>query len=335
MSRRIERRDFITLLGGAAAWPLAARAQQAERMRRIGVLMNVAGNDPHGRFAAFQQALQQLGWSDGRNVRIDTRWGENDVERERRYAAELVALAPDVIVASGTVSVAALQNVTRTLPIVFVGVSDPVGAGFVDSLARPSGNTTGFLLFEYSLSGKWAELLKQIAPRVTRAAVLRDSTNPAGIAQFGAIRATASLLGVDVSPINVRAGEIERADEIERAVAAFARSANGGLIVTPSASESGHHDLIITLAARHKLPAVYAFQFNVTGGGLVAYGPDLVDQYRRAAGYVDRILKGEKPADLPVQAPTKYELVINLKTAKALGLDVPPTLLARADEVFE
>src|SRR5262249_39754374 len=292
MIETMKRRAFISLLGGAAAaWPLAARAQQPQQVRRIGVLMNVAGDDPHGRLAAFQEALQQLGWSDGRNVRIDTRWGENDVERERRYAAELIALAPDVILASGTLSVAALQNVTRTLPIVFVGVSDPVGAGFVDSLARPSGNTTGFLLFEYSLSGKWVELLKQIVPRVIRAAVLRDSTNPAGIAQFGAIRATASLLGVDVTPINVgRASEIEHAGEIERAVAAFARSPNGGLIVTPSASESGHHDLIITLAARHKLPAVYAFQFNVTGGGLVAYGPDLIDQYRRAAGYVDRIL---------------------------------------------
>jgi ABC-type uncharacterized transport system substrate-binding protein len=330
------RREFITLLGGAVACPLAARAQQPAGMRRIGVLMNVAADDPHDRFAAFRQSLQQLGWSDGYNVRIDTRWGENDVERERRFAAELVTLAPDVILASGTVSVAALQHVTRSLPIVFVGVSDPVGAGFVNSLARPGGNTTGFLLFEYSLSGKWVELLKQIVPRVTRAAVLRDSSNPAGIAQFGAIRTAAASLGVDVSPINVRrAGEIERADEIERAVAAFARSANGGLIVTPSASESGHHDLIITLAAQHKLPAVYAFRFNVTGGGLICYGPDPIDQYRRAAGYVDRILKGEKPADLPVQTPTKYELLINLKTAKALGLDVPPSLLARADEVIE
>ena len=329
----MKRREFINLLGGAAfAWPLAARAQQPEQMRRIGVLMNVAPDDPQGQagVAAFQQVLQQLGWSDGGNVRIDTRWSENDVDLDRKYAAELVALAPDVILASGTLSVAALQHVTRTLPIVFVGVSDPVGAGLVDSLARPGGDVTGFMLFEYSLSGKWLELLKEIAPRLTRAAVLRDAANPAGIAQFGAIRATASSLGVDVSPINVR-----DAGEIERAVAAFARSANGGLIVTPSASVSSHHDLIIALAARHKLPAVYAFRFDATGGGLISYGPDRVDQYRQAAGYVDRILKGAKPADLPVQAPTKFELTINLKTAKALGLTIPTALLATADEVIQ
>jgi putative ABC transport system substrate-binding protein len=329
----VRRREFITLLGGmAAAWPLAARAQQADRVRRIGVLMNVAADDPQGQagVAAFQQVLQQFGWSDGRNVRIDTRWGENDVDRDRRYAAELVALAPDVILASGTLSVAALQKATRTLPIVFVGVSDPVGAGFVDTLARPGGNTTGFMIFEYSLSGKWLELLKQIAPRLTRAAVLRDSANPAGIAQFGAIQAVAQSLGVELRPVDTR-----DAGEIERAVAAFARSADGGLIVTPSASVSVHHDLIITLAVRHKLPAVYSSRDNVTGGGLISYGPNIVDQFRRAAAYVDRILKGEKPADLPVQAPTKYELIINLKTAKALDLDVPPTLLARADEVIE
>ena len=329
----MRRRDFITLLSGAAAaWPLDASAQQPDRVRRVGVLMNVAADDAQGqgRVAAFQQVLQQLGWSDRRNMRIDTRWGRNDVDRDRGYAAELVALGPDVILASGTLSVAALQRVTRSVPIVFVEVSDPVGAGFVDTLARPGGNTTGFMLFEYSLSGKWLELLKQIAPRVTRAAVLRDSANPAGIAQFGAIRSTASSLEVDVSPINVR-----DAGEIERAVAAFARTANGGMIVAPSASVSVHRDLIITLAARYKLPAAYAFHLDVTDGGLISYGPDRVDEYRRAAGYVDRILKGEKPADLPVQAPTKYELVINLKTAKVLGLTVPQTLQASADEVIE
>jgi putative ABC transport system substrate-binding protein len=271
-----------------------------------------------------------MGWSDGQNVRFDIRWGVNDVDLDRRYAAELVALAPDVVLAAGTLSVAALQRVTRTLPIVFVGVSDPVGAGLVDTLARPGSNVTGFMLFEYSSSGKWLELLKQIAPRLTRAAVLRDSANPAGIAQFGAIQAAASSLGVYVSPINVR-----NAGEIEHAVGAFAGSANGGLIVTPGASDSVYHHLIIALAAQHKLPAVFAFRFDVTSGGLISYGVNHVDQFRRAAGYVDRILKGEKPADLPVQAPTKYELVINLKTAKALGLTVPPSLLATADEVIE
>jgi putative ABC transport system substrate-binding protein len=329
----MRRREFITLLGGAAAtWPLAARAQQSERMRRVGVLMNRTTDDPAGQasVAAFQKSLQQLGWSDGRNVRFDIRWGANDDERDRRDAAELVGLAPDVILAGGTLGVAALQRVARSLPIVFVGVTDPVGAGLVDTLARPGGNVTGFMLFEYSSSGKWLELLKQIAPRLTRAAVLRDSTNPAGIAQFGAIQAAAQSLGVEVSPVSVR-----DAGEIERAVAAFARSANGGLIVTGSASASVHHDLIVTLAAKYKLPAIYSNRYLVTGGGLISYGVDLVDQYRNAASYVDRILKGEKPADLPVQAPTKYELVINVKTAKALGIDVPTTLLARADEVIE
>ena len=329
----MRRREVITLIGGAAAaWPLAARAQQPEQMRRIGVLMNRAADDPEGQasVAAFQQALQQLGWSDGRNVRIDIRWSHNDVDLDRKYAAELIALAPDILLAAGTLSVTALQRVTHTLPIVFVGVSDPVGAGVVDSLARPGGNVTGFMIFEYSMSGKWLELLKQIAPSVTRAAVLRDAVNPAGIAQFGAIQATAQSLGVEVNPVSIR-----DAGEIERAVAAFAHSANGGLIVTPSAGTSVHQDLIIALAARHKLPAVYAFRANVTGGGLISYGPDLVGQYRPAAGYVDRILKGEKPADLPVQAPTKFELVVNLKTAKALGLDVPTAVLARADQVIE
>jgi putative tryptophan/tyrosine transport system substrate-binding protein len=329
----MRRRDFITILGGAAAaWPLSAPAQQSEPMRRIGVLMNMAADDPQGQaqLAAFRQVLQQLGWSDGGNVRIDTRWSANDVELDRKYAAELIALTPDVILAAGTLSVAALQHVTRTLPIVFVQVSDPVGAGLVDTLARPGGNITGFMLFEYSMSGKWLELLKEIAPRVTRAAVLRDSANPAGIGQFGAIQATAQSLGVELSPVSIR-----DAGEIERAVVAFARSANGGLIVTPSAGTSVHHDLIITLAARYKLPAVYARRFNVTSGGLICYAPDEIGQYRPAAEYVDRILKGEKPADLPVQAPTKLELVINLKTAKALNLTIPASVLARADEVIE
>jgi putative ABC transport system substrate-binding protein len=332
----VRRRDFITLLGGAAAWPVTARAQQPDRMRRIGVLMNVPADTQWGQayIAAFREALSRLGWSDGGNLRIDVRWGENDIERDRKYATELVGLAPELVLASGTLSVAALRHVARNLPIVFVQVSDPVGAGFVDSLARPGRNVTGFMIFEYGFSGKWLELLKQIAPSVTKAAVLRDSGNPAGIAQFGAIRAMASSLGVDVSPINVqRAGD--NAQEIERAVASLARSPNGGLIVTGSASETVHRDLIITLAAHYKLPAVYNSRYIVRGGGLISYGPDFVDQFRHAAGYVDRILKGEKPSDLPVQAPTKYELVINLKTAKALGLDLPASVLARADEVIE
>jgi putative ABC transport system substrate-binding protein len=329
----MRRREFITLLGGtAAAWPLAVRAQQSDPIRRIGVLMNRAEDDPRGQveLAAFQQALQQLGWSDGRNIRIDTRWGENDVDRDRRYAAELVALAPDVILASGTLSVAALRHATRTLPIVFVQVSDPVGAGLVDTLARPGSNITGFMNHEYSLSGKWLELLKEIAPRLTRAAVLRDSANPAAIGQFGAIQAVAQSLNVELRPIDIRDGS-----EIETAVAAFANSANGGLIVTPSASTWVHYDLIIALAAGHKLPAIYFSRDNVTSGGLISYGPVLVDQFRHAAQYVDRLLKGEKVANLPVQAPTKYELVLNLKTAKTLGLEVPASVLARADEVLE
>jgi putative ABC transport system substrate-binding protein len=322
----MNRRDIIAFLGSTAvSWPLGARAQQQERMRRIGVLVNVAAADPEGQaqVAAFLQALQQLGWSEGRNVRIDTRWGENDVEHDRRYATELLAFAPDVILASGTLSVAALRRVTRTSPIVFVGVSDPVGAGLVDTLARPGGNVTGYMIFEYSLSGKWLELLREIAPRLMRAAVLRDSANPAGIAQFGAIQAVAQSLGVELRPVDIR-----DAGEIERSIASFARAPNGGLIVTPSASVSAHHDLIVTLAARYKLPAVYSSRPMVIGGGLICYGPDIADQFQQAAGYVGRILKGEKPADLPVQAPTKYELVINLKTARGLGLEVPPTLLA-------
>jgi putative ABC transport system substrate-binding protein len=332
----MRRREFITLtlLGGAAAtwWPLTAEAQQPEQLRRVGVLTNRVADNPEGQaaVAAFRQALQQLGWSDGRNIRIDMRWGVNDVDRDRRDAAELVALAPDVILASGTPSVAALQHVSRSLPIVFVGVTDPVGAGLVDTLARPGGNVTGFMLLEYSSSGKWLELLKQIAPFVKRVGILRDTANPAGIAQFGVLQGAAQLLGVEVSPVSVR-----DAGEIERAFAAFARTANGGLIVTGSASASVHRDLIIALAAKHKLPAVYSNRYLVIDGGLISFGADLMDSYRRAAGYVDRILKGEKPADLPVQAPTKYETVINLKTAKALGLTVPPSLLASADEVIE
>jgi ABC-type uncharacterized transport system substrate-binding protein len=331
---RMKRREFITLLGGAAAaWPLAARAQQPERMRRIGALNGgSSADDPDGqaRLAAYLQQLQQLGWTDGRNVRIDYRWGLGDADNIRKYTAELVALAPDVIFAAGTAAVGPMLQATRTVPIVFALVADPVGAGFVDSLSRPGGNATGFLMFEYSLSGKWLEVLKQIAPGVTRAAVIRDPAISAGTGQFGVIQSVAASLGVEVSPVNVR-----DAVEIERAIAAFARSPNGGLIVTASALSAVHRDLIIALSARHKLPAVYYERYFVGAGGLISYGPDFVDQYRRAAGYVDRILRGEKPADLPVQAPTKYVLTINLKTAKALGLEVPTTLLARADEVIE
>ena len=328
----MRRRDLIqVIMGAVTAWPLAASAQQSGQTRRVGVLMNVVADDQQGRarIAAFQQKMQQLGWSDGGNVQIDIRWGANNVERDHQYAVELVALAPDVILAAGTLSVAALQRETRTIPIVFNNVSDPVGAGLVGSLARPGGNTTGFMIFEYSMSGKWLELLKQIVPSVTRAAVLRDSANPAGIAQFGAIRATGSSLGVDVSPIDVR-----NASEIERDVADFARSPNSGLIVTGSAGEL-HRDVIITLADRYRLPAVYNNRAEVTYGGLISYGPELVEQFRSAAEYVDRILKGEKPSDLPVQAPTKFELIINLKTARTLGLTVPQSLLSSADEVIE
>jgi ABC-type uncharacterized transport system substrate-binding protein len=329
----VRRREFITLLGGAAAaWPLAARAQQPDRVRRIGVLHTTGADnlDGQARNAAFLQGLQQLGWNDGRNVKIETRWSAADAERIRSYVAEFVVLAPDVILASGSATVGPLLQATRSLPIVFPNVPDPVGAGFVSSLARPGGNATGFILLEYATSAKWLELLKQVAPGVTRAAVLRDAAITAGIGQFGAIQAVAPSLGLDVTPINVR-----DASEIEREVMAFARGSNGGLVVTGSALAVLHRDLIVSLAARHRLPAVYFQRFFVAGGGLVSYGPDVVDQYRRAAGYVDRILKGEKPADLPVQAPTRYELAINLKTAKALGLDVPPTVLARADEVIE
>jgi putative tryptophan/tyrosine transport system substrate-binding protein len=333
MAIHIGRREFIVALGGAAAWSLSARGQEGERTRRIGVLMNRAADNPEGqaRFAAFQQGLQQLGWSDGRNVRIDIRWGEDDVERERKYAAELVALAPDVILASGTLSVAALQRVSRTLPIVFVAVTDPVGAGFIDSLARPGGNTTGFMIYEYNFGAKRLDLLKQIAPRVTRAAVVRDLSNPAASAEFAAMQTVAPSLRVEVTPVDSR----RDAEELERAITAFASHPNGGLILTPSASVSVRGDLIIRLATQHKLPAIYPFRYMATGGGLISYGPDLVDQSRQAAGYIDRVLKGDKPADLPVQAPTKYELVINLKTAKIVGIEVPPSLQARADEVIE
>jgi putative ABC transport system substrate-binding protein len=330
----MRRREFISLLGGAAAtWPLAAVAQQGERVRRIGVLISATMDDPEyqARVAAFHQGLQQLGWNDGRNVAIDTRWVTTNPDDIRKNAAGLAALAPDVILAgSGTATVAPLLQATRTVPIVFVVVIDPVGAGFIDSLARPGGNATGFTVFEYGMSGKWLELLKQLAPTLTRAAVLRDPTIASGIGQFAAVQAVAPSLGVDLSSVDVR-----DAAEIERAITAFARSSNGGLIVTASVLATSHRDLIIALADRLRLPAVYPYRRFVDDGGLISYGPDFVDQFRQAAGYVDRILKGEKPADLPVQAPTKYELAINLKTAKELGLSIPPAVLARADEVIE
>jgi putative tryptophan/tyrosine transport system substrate-binding protein len=330
----VNRREFITLLAGtAAAWPLPARAQQPDRVRRIGVLMHLPENDPEtqARVRALLEGLQQLGWTDGRNVRIDYRFGAADVDRSRRYAAELIALAPDVIQASGTGPVAALQQASRTVPIVFVQIPDPVNAGFVESLSRPGGNATGFTVWEeFGTSGKWLELLKEVAPHVTRVAVLRDPTIPAGIGQTGAIQSVAPSLGVQVSPVGVR-----DSGEIERSISAFAREANGGLIVLGAPLAIMQRELISTLAVRHRLPAVYPARLFVAAGGLVSYGPDSIDPYRRVAGYVDRILKGEKPADLPVQNPTKFELVINLKTAKALGLEIPPTLLARADEVIE
>ena len=330
----MKRRDFITLLGGvAAAWPLVARAQQPERVRRIGVLMNVAADDFEGqaRIIAFGQGLQELGWVIGRNLRIDYRWAGADVDRSRRYAAELVALAPDVILASGTPNVMSLQQATRTVSIVFANVIDPVGSGIVENLTQPGGNATGFGMFEYGMSGKWLELLREIAPRVTRVAILRDPTLASGGGQLGALQAAAASFGVELSTVGVR-----DVGEIERAVATFARGPpNGGLIVTGSTLAVAHRNLIVTLAARHQLPAIYAQRFYVVDGGLISYGVDSIDPFRRAAGYVDRILKGEKPSDLPVQAPTKYELVINMKTAKALGLTVPPQLLARADEVIE
>jgi putative tryptophan/tyrosine transport system substrate-binding protein len=327
----MRRRDFIALLSGAAAWPLGARAQQPDQMRRIGVLQLLAGDDPEtvARHAAFEDALQALGWTVGRNVRIDYRSTGVDANRIRKDIAELVALGPDVIVANGSFALASVQQATRAIPIVFVQVVDPVGGGQVESLAHPGGNATGFTSYEYSLSAKWLELLKEIAPQVTRVAVIRDPTQAAGIGHFAGIQAAGSSLGVELRPINA-----PDRTEIERSVAAFARSSNGGLIVVPGGT-GGNRDLIIPLAARHRLPAVYPFRYYVPDGGLISYGPNTIDLARRAAGYVDRILKGEKPADMPVQAPTKYELVINLKTAKALGLTVPPSLLARADEVIE
>ena len=327
----MKRRAFITLLGGAAVWPLAVHAQQPERMRRIGVLVGPAADDQDNkvRLAAFQQRLLQLGWTDGHNVRIDYRFAAANLENYRKYAAELVALGPDVILATGG-SLAHVLQATRTVPIVFALAPDPVGSGQVESLSRPGGNATGFSLFEYDLCAKWLELLKEIVPGVTRAAVLRDPTAITGIGQFAVIQSVARSVGVEVSPLNLL-----DAGETERAVAAFARSSNGGLIVAGSALANVQRHLIIGLAARHRLPAVYFERLYVASGGLISYGPDFVDQFRHAADYVDRILKGDKPADLPVQAPTRYELVINLKTAKALGIDLPATVLARADELIE
>jgi putative ABC transport system substrate-binding protein len=328
----MKRREFIAGLGGAAAWPGVARAQQADGLRRIGVLLDFDADDPEGqmRITAFLQELAELGWIADRNVQIDRRWGSTNVERIRRYAAELVALAPDVVLTSGATAVRSMQLATGTVPIVFAGVTDPVGAGIVDSLARPGGNATGFMGFEYGIATKWLELLKQVASDVTRTAIIRDATGVGGGAQFGAIQGVAPSFGVEVIPVDVRDASV-----IERTVAAFARSSNGGLIVTSTRFAIVHRNLIIALAARHRLPAVYPYRHYVTSGGLISYGPDQVDHFRRAARYVNRILKGEKPADLPVQAPTKYELVINLKTAKALGLTIPSSVFTRADEVIE
>jgi putative tryptophan/tyrosine transport system substrate-binding protein len=327
----MRRREVIRLIGGAAAWPLAARAQPRERMRRIGVLMNLDAGDQEGqsRIAGFLQGLQERGWVVGGNVRIDFRWGGNDAALYRKGAEELIALGPDIVVASGTVALGAVHSQTRTVPIVFVNVVDPVGGGFVVSLGHPGGNSTGFTVFEYSIAGKWLELLKQIEPNLRYAAVLRDPNNPTASGQFGVIQALAKSLDVEVVPIDSR-----EAEEIERAISTFAQKRNGGLVITASAIGL-HRKLIIELAARQRLPAIYPFAYYASDGGLLAYGPNSIDQYRRAAGYVDRILKGEKPADLPVQAPVKYELVVNLKTAKALGREVPPALLTQADEVIE
>jgi putative ABC transport system substrate-binding protein len=329
----LRRRELITLLGGAvAAWPLAAYAQQGERIRRIGVLNDYAETDPEGQaeLAAFREGLRKLGWTEGRNARIDYRSGAADADLVRTFAAEMVALAPDVVLAAGGTIVAALQRASRSMPIVFVNVTDPVGGGLVASLARPGGNATGFTQFEFGISAKWLELLKEIAPGITRAAVIRDPTARSGGGQLGAIQAVAPSFGVELTPVDAR-----DADAIERDLMAFSRDAKGGLIMTTSRLARIHRELIISLAARHHLPAVYPYRYIVSAGGLISYGPDRLDQYRRAAGYVDRILKGEKPADLPVQASTKFELAVNRKTAKALGLDIPATVLARADEVIE
>jgi ABC-type uncharacterized transport system substrate-binding protein len=328
----MKRRDFIAFLGGvAAARPLAVLAQQPERIYHIGMLNALESDDPEAqaRIAVFQQTLQQLGWVVGRNLTIEIRQIGGDVGRLRSYAAELVALAPDVIVTIGGAAITPMQQATRTIPIVFVNAPDPVGAGVVQSMARPGGNITGFSNFEYSMSGKWAELLKQVAPNLSRALVLRDPASAAGIGQFAAVRAVAQSLGVELTPVDVR-----DTDEIERNVSAFARSGNGGMIVT-AAGTGARRKLIISLAARHKLPAVYPYRYYAVDGGLVTYGPNTLDPLRRAAGYVDRILKGEKPADMPAQAPTKYELIVNLQTAKTLGLTMPQSLLATADEVIE
>jgi putative tryptophan/tyrosine transport system substrate-binding protein len=327
----MRRREFITLLAGAAAWPLAARAQPGESMRRIGVLMNTGVDEPESqaRLAAFLQGLQELGWAVGRNLRIDYRWSPGDLARLRKDATELVALRPEVILAGVGPTTQTLQQVTNTIPIVMAQGVDPVGNGYVDSLARPGGNITGFIQFEYSLAGKWMELLKEVAPGITRVGVLREP-GVAAIGQWAMIQAVGQSLGAELKPIGLR-----DAGEVERAVTAFAHSPNGGLIVVVSAASLTHRELIVGLAARHRLPTVYAYRVFVTSGGLITYSPDIASQYRRAGGYVDRILKGENPAELPVQAPTKYELVINLKTAKALGVEIPPTLLARADEVIE
>jgi putative tryptophan/tyrosine transport system substrate-binding protein len=327
----MRRREFITLLG-STAWSLAARAQQPEQVRKIGVLMNFPSSDEEGqaRVRAFAQALQKLGWTEGSNAHIDTRWAADDADRYHRYSEELVALKPDVILASASPSVAALLRVTRSVPIVFANVIDPVGAGFVTSMARPRGNATGFTAFEYSISGKWLDLLKEITPNLTRVAVLREPSLAAGIGQFAVIQSAASSSGVDVSAIDSR-----DAGEIERALSAFAHEPNGGVIIAASSSATTHRELIISLAMRYRLPNVYAFRYYPASGGLASYGPDSIAEFKRAAAYVDRILKGEKPADLPVQAPTKYELIINLKTAKALGLAIPPILLARTNEVIE
>jgi putative ABC transport system substrate-binding protein len=329
----MRRREFITLLSGTTfIWPIAARAQQREQIARIGVLMGTAVEDPEGqaRITAFRQGLQKSGLTEGQNVRIDVRWTAGDAALERKFATELVTLTPDVILASASPTVAALQAVTRTVPIVFAGIVDPVAAGYVESLARPGGNATGFTVYEYSISGKWLELLKQVAPQVTRVVVLRESGIAAGPGLFGAMQALAPSFGLELRPIDVR-----DPGEIERAIATFAQGSNSGMIVSGSPAQSAHRDLIVSLAAKHRLPAISNARFFAAAGGLISYGADFLDQSRRAASYVDRVLKGEKPVDLPVQAPTKYELVINLKTARALGLTVPPALLARADEVIE
>jgi len=328
----MRRRDFIQGIAVSSAWPLVARAQQGEQMRRIGLLMNIGADDPEAPVlvGAFSQGLAESGWIIGRNARIDYRWYQGNAETARAYATELLAQTPDIIHASGTQGTIALKQLTRTVPIVFTRVGDPVGIGIVDSLARPGGNITGFMVFEFSFAGKWLDLLREVTPHLTRVAVFRDENLPAGIASFSVIQAMATSVGLQVTPVSVR-----NSDEIASAVEAFAHSPNGGAIITAGAMLTGHRDLILDLIARYKLPAIYYDRVSVAAGGLISYGPDFADQFRRAAGYVDRILKGEKPSDLPVQAPTKYELVINLKTAKALGLTVPQSLLARADEVIE